>query len=497
MRAVRKMLSKNLAFLIAAAAISACSSNNSGSGDANALHSGNYIELMAVVGMPVLPTLPQGRPANLALLEPQEREVVAAADARAADIRSTTLNLSVDQPNIEVTIRQVRHGFTFGFPIELKRFTHRDPEDLQWYTARMSEHFSLAVLESDAKWAVVEPNEGVRDFNAADENVAWAEENGFQVKGHTLLWGLPMPLSGAALPKWAEDKFPSTDLSAAETAELRGLLKAFIQDSVAHFKGRLAYWDVTNETLQPLAQWFINRLGPGIVEDAYVWAREMDPDVELVFNEWIVEVFTGFNSPTAADVRDRVMQLQAADVPIAAIGQQGHFAPTLAFADPTQDISGRTNIVEYADALDILAEAGLPIHITETNFIAPEEPELRAAQAEALMRLWWGHPSVEMVVFWGPWNKVAGRDEFNVGFWDDDRAITRHGEAVFALLNDEWRTNVTVTADADGQIELTAFYGDYIAYWTVDGTTYHVPFTVENTDDVNGFAFQTPIETAP
>ena len=497
MQGVTKSLNRYVVYLLAAGGIAACSSNNSSGVSDTALYTGNYVELTAAVGMPELPTLPMGRPANLALLEPEEQDVIAAADARAADIRSTPINLWIDQPGIEVTIRQVRHGFTFGFPIELKRFAHRDPEDLQWYTARMSEHFSLAVLESDAKWAVVEPTEGAREFAAAEENVVWAEENGFEVKGHTLLWGLPMPLSGAALPKWAEEKFPSTDLTDAEAAELRGILKAFIQDSVARFKGRLAYWDVTNETLQPLAQWFIDRLGPGIVEDAYLWAREMDPDVELVFNEWIVEVFTGFNSPTAADVRDRILQLQSRDIPIAAIGQQGHFAPTLSFADPTQDISGRTNIAEYADALDIMAETGLPIHITETNFIAPEEPELRAAQAEALMRLWWGHPSVDMVVFWGPWNKVAGRDEFNVGFWDNDKAITRHGEAVFSLLNDEWRTNVTVTANDKGEIQLTAFYGDYIAYWTVDGTTYHVPFTVAKEDDMDGFALHTPADDIP
>ena len=113
------------------------------------------------------------------------------------------------------------------------------------------------------------------------------------------------------------------------------------------------------------------------------------------------------------------------------------------------------------------------------------------------MRLWWGHPSVDMVVFWGPWNKVAGRDEFNVGFWDNDRAITRHGEAVFNLLNEEWRTNLDVESDDDGQFEITAFYGDYVAYWTVDGVTYSVPFTVEKSADIDGIALITPPTATP
>ncbi|MEZ5572506.1 MAG: endo-1,4-beta-xylanase [Halioglobus sp.] len=469
--------------------LTACSSDGSDeSFNAGGPPSG-FVETLAVEGMPLLPQLPMGRPADLSLLEPAERDVVAAADDRAESLRSRNVEFWIDQPQVDVTIREIRHGFTFGFPIELTRF--KEPADLQWYTERMSEHFSLAVIESDAKWGVVEPSEGVRDFSRVDADVAWAEENNFTVKGHTLLWGLPKPLSSSALPKWAEEKFPSTQLSNEQQEELRVILKSFIQDSVQHFKGRLAYWDVTNETLQPLAQWFIDRLGPGIVNDSFAWAREIDPDVDLIFNEWIVEVFTGLNAPTAADVRDRILQLLAEGAPINALGQQAHFAPTLAFVDPSQDISGRTRIDDYAEALDLLAETGLPVHITETNFIAPDEPELRAAQAEALLRVWWGHPAVEMIVFWGPWNKVAGRDEFNVGFWDNERNITRHGDAVFSLLNDRWRTNVTVTSGNDGRFQINAFYGDYVAYWTVDGITYNTTFSVTRDDETAGIALRT------
>ncbi|MDX1734836.1 MAG: endo-1,4-beta-xylanase [Halioglobus sp.] len=450
-----------------------------------------FAQVEASLGPAALPDLPAGRPADLGLLEPAEREVVAAADARAAGLRSAPLQLWIDH-DTEITVTQVRHGFTFGFPLELKRFRNLPEDDLQWFGARMAEHFSLAVLESDAKWARVEPAPGERRFEASDENVQWAEDNGFDVKGHTLLWGIPMPLSSAALPKWAEEMFPSTSLTPQQREELRAILKSFIQDSVRHHRGRLDYWDVTNETLQQLAQWFIDRLGPGIVNDAFHWAREADPDVALVFNEWIVEVFTGFNSPTAADVRDRVLQLLSEGVPIDALGQQAHFAPTVAFVDPGFDISGRTPIDEYAQALDILAETGLPIHLTETNFISPPEPELRAAQAEALMRLWWGHPAVEMIVFWGPWNKVAGRDEFDVGFWDDERNITRHGEAVFSLLNDRWRTRATLSPDTEGLASVRATYGDYVASWQVGGVEYHARFSVSRDPATQRVALVTP-----
>ena len=86
---------------------------------------------------------------------------------------------------------------------------------------------------------------------------------------------------------------------------------------------------------------------------------------------------------------------------------------------------------------------------------------------------------MQQVVFWGPWNKVAGRDEFDVGFWDDARNLTRHGEAVLSLLNDRWRTDVTLVTDAQGVVQFTATHGEHVAEWSADGTPAHIVFDVQ------------------
>jgi GH35 family endo-1,4-beta-xylanase len=430
-------------------------------------------------GAVTLPSLPVGAPGNLELLEPEERAVVAEADARAAELRTRPVVLQVGRPGVEVRIEQTGHAFRFGFPIDLRRFT--TPEDLAFYTQITTDHFHVAVIENNAKWSKVEPEPDVRFHDDVDADVAWAESLGFTVKGHTLMWGIVPPFSSSGVPAWLLDRFGLAPLALtpAEQDELRERLRRHVFDLVERYRGRIAIWDVTNETLQPLAQWFVQALGPAVVSDVFRWAHEADPDATLVFNEWIVEVFTGFPFPTAADVRDRVIELLDAGVPIHALGQQAHFTPAAAFAGLPVDLSQRTRIDDYALALDTLAEAGLPLHITETNFIAPDDPELRAAHAEALMRLWWGHPAVEQIVFWGPWNKVAGRDEFDVGFWDDDGNLSRHGEAVLSLLNDRWRTKRTAVSDARGRIELLAQHGDYVAQWSVRGEPRHASFAVE------------------
>jgi GH35 family endo-1,4-beta-xylanase len=439
-----------------------------------------FVAVRTNAGPGEVPVLPLGRPADLSvLLDDAELAVVAAADARAETLRSRPLRLWVGRPGATVTVTQTKHAFTFGFPIDFRELQDR-PDDLAFYGSIAAAHTSEMVLETSLKWRVGEPAPGVMSFDLADAELAWGEGLGFHFKGHTLLWGNARPFStGSGIPDWVLAQFPNATLTPAEQETLRGLLKRRVEAVVGRYRGRIDVWDVTNETLNPFTQWFIQRLGPGIVNDMFAWVRAIDPGCELVFNEWIREVFTGVGGPGAADVRDRVTALRAAGVPIDAIGQQGHFVPGVVYAGGTADLSQRTRIDDYQAALDTLAQAGVPVHITETNFIAPDEPEKRAAQAEALMRVWWGHPAVEQVVFWALWNAVAARQQLQSGLWDDAGVLTRHGEAVVSLLNDRWRTHATVVADAHGVVELRATLGDYIASWDENGAPVHATFRVD------------------
>ncbi len=431
----------------------------------------------ALPGTGDLPDFVTGEPADLSLLTEAERATIAAADARAATLRSRTLRIAAS-PGTEIRLSQVRHGFDFGLALDTAKFVGRE-SDLDFFLGTAAQnHLTIAVTESSAKWNRVEPAPGVRDFSLFDRDVAAALDYGYRVKGHPLSWGIVPPFSQSGAPPWAFERYADVPLAPALQVELRDVLRAHVEAMVARHRDDVRWWDVTNETLQPLAQWAVVRLGPAIVEDLFRWAHAADPDAILVFNEWIIEVFTGLPAPSAAEVRDRVLALRAAGTPVHAVGQQSHFAPALAFAGLPADLDTRTPIDQYAVALDTLAETGLPIHLTETNFVAPREPELRAAHAEGLLRLWWGHPSVEQVIFWGLWNEVAGRDEFDVGLWRENRELSRHGAAVFSLLNERWRTEVVGLTDADGFLSTEAVHGEYVASWDEDGRPLHARFSV-------------------
>ena len=439
-----------------------------------------FVTATTSAGPGEIPDLPLGQPADLSvLLDSAEMAVVAAADTRAETLRSRPLRLWIGRPGATVTVTQTKHAFTFGFPIDFRELQDR-PDDLAFYGSIAAPHATEMVAETSLKWRVGEPSPGVMSFALADAELAWGQSLGVDFKGHTLLWGNAPPLStGSGIPNWLLAQFPNATLTPAEQETLRGLLKRRVEAAVGRYRGRLDVWDVSNATLNPFTQWFIQRLGPGIVNDMFAWVRAIDPGCQLVFNEWIREVFTGLGGPSATDVRDRVTALRTAGVPIDAIGQQGHFVPGVVYAGGTADLSQRTRIDDYETALDTLAQAGVPVHITETNFIAPDEPEKRAAQAEALMRVWWGSPAVEQVVFWALWNEVAARPQLQSGLWDDAGVLTRHGEAVVSLLNDRWRTRATVVADAHGIVELRATLGDYVASWDADGTPVHATFRVD------------------
>lgn len=449
-------------------------------GRARATATCGFVTAQVENGPAVLPDLPAGEPADLSLLlDSAELAVVAEADARAVALRSRPLRLWIGRPGAEVTVTQTKHAFPFGFPIDLRRYVNA-PADLAFYTDLARRHANLVVMETGMKWRNAQPTPDGFTFDLADSEIAWAQANAFPVKGHTLFWGNVPPFStGSGVPEWIRTRFPNATLSPTDRQELRELLRTYVETTVTRYRGLIDLWDVTNETLNLFTPFLMDRLGVQILPEIYRWVHAIDPGCQLVFNEWITEVFTGLPGPDAAAVRDSVVALRAIGVPIHAIGQQTHFVPGLVYAGFPADLSVRTRIDDYVEALDTLAEAGLPVHMTETNFVAPDEPEARAAQAEALMRVWWGHPAVEQIVFWGLWNKVLARNHLQHGLWDNDGVLSRHGAAVVSLLNDRWRTRATLTADGAGMVMLQATHGDYTAAWTENGEPVHMRFRVE------------------
>ncbi|WP_147945654.1 endo-1,4-beta-xylanase, partial [Microbispora sp. CSR-4] len=91
--------------------------------------------------------------------------------------------------------------------------------------------FNMITAENEMKIDATEPNQGQFNFTNADRIYNWAVQNGKQVRGHTLAWYSQQPgwmqsLSGSAL---------------------RQAMINHINGVMAHYKGKIPYWDVVNE----------------------------------------------------------------------------------------------------------------------------------------------------------------------------------------------------------------------------------------------------------
>jgi endo-1,4-beta-xylanase len=241
-----------------------------------------------------------------------------------------------------------------GAQVQLRIGTAAAPNDLSDPTLSQitADQFSVLTPENEMKWQVVEPQQGSFNWTGADNLVNFAEMHGERVRGHTLVWH-------NQLPNWLTQGVASGTIS---DAQLRNLLHQHITTEVRRYRGRIWQWDVANEMftdsnpsqMNPNDFW-ISHLGPGVIADAFRWAKAADPRAVLCYNDYNIAGEDGSNAKFEG-VFSMVQGLLAQGVPIDCVGDQGHldlqygFNPNLM----TQDLQ------QYASL-------GLKVAITEAD----------------------------------------------------------------------------------------------------------------------------------
>ncbi len=190
--------------------------------------------------------------------------------------------------------RQIDGTETIGDPIIARQFNTISPENA-------------------LKWALVEPQPGQFNFDAADRYVALGERLGYAVIGHTLVWH-------NQTPSWV---FQDAAGGRASRDILIARMRSHIFSVVGRYKGRIRGWDVVNEavsedgSLRP-SPW-LQIIGPEYIAMAFRFTHEADPSAELHYNDFGVE-----GSAKRAGIVRLVASLRAEGVPITAIGMQEH-----------------------------------------------------------------------------------------------------------------------------------------------------------------------------
>jgi endo-1,4-beta-xylanase len=140
-----------------------------------------------------------------------------------------------------------------------------------------------------------------RNYTRLDAFVEYANNNGYRVHGHNLLF-----YSDVGPDSWIAEYRESGTWTRDQWLEW---FERYIKEKVGRYKGKVASWDVLNEPLarviadDPIARnIFIDLAGEDIYGKVFRWAREADPNAKLVLNEF-------FLGPGGTDKTDELITL--------------------------------------------------------------------------------------------------------------------------------------------------------------------------------------------
>lgn len=207
------------------------------------------------------------------------------------------------------------------------------------YRGLLGQEFSSLSPENQMKWDHLRPSQDEYDFEDADRIVEFAQANGQDVRGHTLLWH-------SQNPDWLENGDFTEE-------ELRDILRDHIETVVGRYAGQIQQWDVVNEiyeedgSLRTEENIWIRELGEEIIADAFRWAHETDPTAELYLNDYGVE---GINDKSDA-YHELAQDLLAQDVPLHGFSAQTHLSIEYGFPGDLQENLARFEALGLGTAL--------------------------------------------------------------------------------------------------------------------------------------------------
>ena len=203
----------------------------------------------------------------------------------------------------------------------------------------VAQEFNSVTPENIMKSMLIHPTKDTFNFELPDKLVALAEKNNMHVQGHTLVWHSQLS------PFFREIK---------DSTEMIKVLKDHINTIVSRYKGKIDAWDVVNEalnddgTLRKTA--FLDALGDDYLSLAFKLTEEVDPDVELYYNDYSMT-----NPEKRAGAVKMIKRMQELGAKVDGIGMQGHWG----LEEPTIEEIEKS-ILQYAGL-------GIQVAITELD----------------------------------------------------------------------------------------------------------------------------------
>ncbi len=332
----------------------------------------------------------------------------------------------------------------------------RFPTEEQWMKAAMQKYFNYGVSGNSFKWSGIQPEHTAPDYTNFDHAVEWTQSIGWELRAHTLLWGAE---GDHEMPAWVKDL--PTPQAITDTCKMRVIRE------VTRYKGIVKEYDVMNEPLH--ATYLSEQVGDSINWNCFKWARSADPDAELFINEYNVEHSWG----AAEEYRDLILQIQSMGGPVTGVGVQAHFWD-----------NQRPDVTEFVEQLNIIAETGLPIKLTEFDNSGTLSEEEQAEDLIKVFKIAFSHPSINGIVSWALSDNGAWRE--NSGLFDENHRPKLSADTLWYLTKELWTTNIDTTVAGDTEVLFDAYYGDYSVEVAFGDTVkyFTIPCLMSNEDSV-------------
>ena len=208
-------------------------------------------------------------------------------------------------------------------------------------------HFTAIVPENCMKMEEIHPEEDRYDFSKADELVDFGISNGLVVTGHCLIWHSQLA------PWFCVDK----EGKPVSAEVLKERMKEHIYTVVKRYKGKIRGWDVVNEAIIEDGSYrkspFYEILGEEFIPLAFQYAHEADPDAELYYNDYGMDIEGRRNG-----VVKLIRTLKERGLRIDAVGMQGHMG------------MDHPDINEFEKSMMAFAAEGVKVMITEWDMSA-------------------------------------------------------------------------------------------------------------------------------
>jgi len=233
---------------------------------------------------------------------------------RNEDVYTTKAPPQLPQPPLKKLAGE--NGIQIGSFASLKYLRERA------YTDILTSQFEYAIIDGEPNWTfedhTLRPTRNTFNFEDIDQVFKFAENNDMPVRVQHLLWG-----DDKWLPAWLKD-------GDYTKAELMDIIHNHVATMTQRYKGRVREYSVVNEAFSRKLltggnhDWWGERLDQSYMDNAFLWARENDPNAILLLNDFGNET----EGETSNLMYDYIKDAKSRGIPIDALGMQMHIDAT-------------------------------------------------------------------------------------------------------------------------------------------------------------------------